>query len=454
MLADEPGLGKTAQLIRASVGRTLVVAPSTVLRGHTWTDDLAKFADDPGRFLQAPYSMLNPRKRVGDVSKVVPGAVRPEYNRHWDTLILDEAHYVKNAKTSWTKAVLRLARQSDRVYLATGTPIPNWPSELFVPLQILRPDEAKAGQRLGSYWRWVDEWFATAPNPWNPRARDIKGLKACTKACASRPPYDPCDHYREFVAGNLGDAFLQRRRDDVLTDLPPLTFQRVRCPMVPKQDQIYRSLRQKWFAELDEQRRIVWTAGSRTVALDRCMTSARLAFNEGEDIGNFEELMSSSGKLQRLHYELSRRARPTLVVAHYRDSCLAAVRVATSLDLRVGMIRGGLSSEAVGALVRQFQAGELDVLVGSLETISEGLTLTAADMVILLESSYKPSRNEQVIRRIHRIGQHRPCTVLDLIAVTARDGKTLDTAKRELLAGKTDLQLRTLTAANWKAAAA
>jgi hypothetical protein len=88
-------------------------------------------------------------------------------------------------------------------------------------------------------------------------------------------------------------------------------------------------------------------------------------------------------------------------------------------------------------------------LCGSLETIAEGLTLTAADFGIFVEQSYKPSRNEQAIRRIHRMGQTRPTTWLDYVSVSPRGGKTLDTNKRELLATKTDQQMRTLTAARF-----
>jgi SNF2 family DNA or RNA helicase len=89
--------------------------------------------------------------------------------------------------------------------------------------------------------------------------------------------------------------------------------------------------------------------------------------------------------------------------------------------------------------VTDFQAGKLDVLVGSLETISEGLTLTAADLVIYVEHSWKPSRNEQALRRIHRLGQTRPVTALDYVTPG-----TVDEGKRELLATKTDRQMRTL----------
>lgn len=96
--------------------------------------------------------------------------------------------------------------------------------------------------------------------------------------------------------------------------------------------------------------------------------------------------------------------------------------------------------------VGQGKEGKLDVLVGSLETVSEGLTLTQADMAIFVEKSYKPSRNEQAMRRVHRIGQTRPVSVLDYVTP-----KSVDANKRALLAEKTDQQMRALTAAQFTA---
>jgi len=79
-----------------------------------------------------------------------------------------------------------------------------------------------------------------------------------------------------------------------------------------------------------------------------------------------------------------------------------------------------------------------------LETLAEGLTLVQADLTVFLEKSYKPSRNEQAIRRIHRLGQTRPVTVLDYVTPG-----TVDQRIRSLLASKTDRRMRHLAAARF-----
>lgn len=445
-LGDEPGLGKSRQLIEAAAGNTLVVAPAMVLDGGTWDDEVSNWAGDLPVH-QLPYTRLNRRIKTGKTaSSTAPQMALSDQVRalgRVETLILDECHYVKGRGTTWTWAVREIARQADRVYLATGTPIPNWPHELFVPLQLMFPDDARPGGRFGSYWRWVEEWFRTAPSRFggmhsNP---DILGLRRCADACAARPPWDPCEHYHEFVAQNLGNRFLQRRRDDVLPDLPPLTRQQIKVEMTARQAAEYRSMRTEFIAEVDGAEIVAWSTAAKNVILDRMTTGLGVA---GPLLSPAE-----SGKFKRLEFDLASRARPTLVVAHYRDSVEVAAQVARKVGARTAVVHGGTSTRERGERVRQFQRGEVDVLCGSLETISEGLNLTAADMVIFVERSYKPSRNEQAERRIHRLGQTRPCTILDYVAVTPRGGRTLDGAKRELLARKTDQQMRTLTAAQF-----
>lgn len=405
-----------------------------ILAGHVWTDEVDRWADGQTDFVQAPYTRLSARRSTGK-GHAPTGQLRPEYDHSWDALILDEAHIAKSRKAQWNAPLERLAERSGRVYLATGTPIVNWAHEMFSPLRLLYPDEAKPGGRFGSYWRWAETWFRVAPSRWHPQGREIGDLAACGPFCHDRPAWDPCDHYREFVAANLGSRFLMRLRDQVLADLPPLTQVRVDTPMTKHQASAYRSMRKTYLAELgDGDQLVAWSAGAKHVILDRMTTSLGVAASK-------RDLDGESGKLQRLEFDLRSRSRPTVVYAHYRETVDACVAVAQRLGLRVGAVDGRLSHLARGVAIRDFHRGRLDVLVGSLETLAEGVTLVQADMAILVEVSWKPSRNQQAIRRIHRLGQDRPCTVLEYVTP-----QTVDERKRELVATKADRALRFITA--------
>lgn len=459
LLADEPGLGKTQQLLRASEGRTLILAPAMIHNGKTWETEIEKAGLDPDRFTMAAYTSLCDRESYiqdgcacktdrrphnewqapqlysGKCKRMAHRVVerpRPEFKGPWDTIIADEAHYLKGRGTSWTKVLRQMSRRAGRIYLATGTPISNYAQELFTSLQLLYPERAKGGGDLGSYWRWIEQWFFTSKSHFSEHTPLIGDLLAChvAKTCAGRPATDPCEHYREFFQANLGDRYMQRLRSDVLTDLPPLTEQTVECPMTPKQARQYKSMKKECLAENQDGEMVVaWSKSAAHLRCDQIATGLGILTGTGEE----------SGKLERLRFDLEERFTPTLVVAHYRASVEAAAAVARSLGKTVAVIHGGVGEKERGEAVQRFQRGEIQVLVGSLETISEGLTLTAADLVIFLEKSWKPSRNEQALRRIHRLGQDRPCLALDYVTPD-----TVDVGKRELLQSKTDQQMRTL----------
>lgn len=440
-LADEMGLGKTAQMLLAAEGRTLVITTAMNLDGGTYRDEIAKWVPDRADdFTTAAFTSINLRK-----DRKIVQALRPEYRGQWDTVIVDEAHYLKGRKTLWVPQVQSVCKRADRVILATGTPVPHWAQELFKPLQILWPERMGPGRELNSYWRWAETWFDTTPDKVFIRGEQkevpaVNGILGCTQMCATRLTDDPCQHYIDFFRGNLEGRFLQRLRDEVLTDLPPLTIEPVLCPMTPEQSRQYKAMRDGDLIEFEDGTLAVgWSSSAKHVMLDKLTTGVTI-------LDHSATLKGSSGKLERLRYDLEQRTRPTLVVAHYNESVEAACRVAEGLGQSAGFIHGKTSRADRTRIVEQFKAGKLDVLSGSLEVISEGLTLTAADMIIFLETSFKPSRNQQALRRIHRIGQERPCIALDYLTPG-----TVDEGKRALLKEKTDHQIRLMTAAQMAA---
>lgn len=463
LLADEMGLGKSRVLIEASKGRTLVVAPAMLMDSGHWFGEVQRWADDPSRFSFMPYSGLNTRQvvvrppvgeervRIGVYGRdwrtvsVLTSQLEPSLAHDWDTVIIDEAHYVKNVDAKRTAAIKQLRKHAQSWYMATGTPIPNWSYELFVLLQLIFPDEAKPKRKFGSRWRWIQQWFYVMPNPHAPKARFVGGLRTCNARCAgTSTPENPCEHVLEFARENLGDRFLQRMSEQVQTELPPLTEVTIPVRMTARQWREYKSMREEWVAELPghEDELVAWSQGARGTIMDRMTTGLGVAKAKSSE-------RADSGKLERLAFDLENRSRPTLVMCHYKNSAAACQKVALVLGLRAALVTGDSSPAERKRAVQGFQAGDFDVLVGTLETLAEGLTLTAADLVIFVEQSWKPSRNQQAKKRIHRMGQTRPCTVYDYVSVGPKGEHTLDVGKREVLADKTADSTRTLTAARF-----
>jgi SNF2 family DNA or RNA helicase len=459
LLADEMGLGKSRMLIEASQGKTLVVMPSMLLDSGSWAGEVRKWADDPDRFTFVAWHQLHQTARVLKVPKnqrhrppeeQTPKWITEHYplleealDHEWDTVILDEAHNVKNAKANRTGAIKRLRRCTPNWYMATGTPVPNWAHELFTPLQLLWPDKANPSKQFGSKNRWEREWFFVAQNRYAPPGvYDIGGLRRCSPGCRTADPSNPCEHFTEFAQANLGDRFLQRLAIDVQKDLPPIVEDEVLVPLTSKQWRAYKEMRDKQLTQLreeDEEPLTAWYRSSRWTYMDRISTGLGLADGRVD--------IQESGKLERLRFDLERRTRPTLIMCHYRNSVEACYLVAQEMGLRASFVHGGADAAQRAEAVQGFQEGRLDVLVGSIDTLAEGLTLTAADMVIFVEKSWRNHKNDQAKKRIHRMGQTRHCYVLDYVAVSPTGDPILDTHKREVLAEKSEEQVRTLSAA-------
>jgi hypothetical protein len=453
ILADEPGLGKTRVAIDATkdMERVLVVAPSLVLSSGVWEDEIDKWGQDGDcEYTLAPYQMLNARKwtgayrtnkdgeRVENLSATKPIKVlRDEYKGRWDAVVLDECHYVKGRSTTWSWAAEQISKESEMFLGMTGTPIPNWAHEVFMLLRMMYPAEAKRGTgQYGGFWRWAEQWFDTSPTRFSGGSPVVGELLGCKPGCYQRDGDDPCEHFIRFTRDNFGDHWRRSLRKDCL-DLPPFTEQTVNVPLDATARRLYRQLVKDFSATFpDGEEVLAWTQGAKNVMLDQMTVSPWMVNPKGEPHG---------GKLDMLRFDLESRSRPTFVVAHYRRVVEACARVAESIGARVGFIHGGNKTNA-GQTVRDFKAGKLDVLVGSIETVAEGLTLTRADMCIFVEKSFKNYRNEQAVYRIHRMGQENPVTIRDYVCPNS-----VDLNKRKRVAVKADRAERTMTAADFTA---
>lgn len=457
LLADEPGLGKTRQAIEAfDGGNNLVVAPNLVIEGGTWHDEIEKWSNYPDRWTVVPYSQLNVRERrrwpnkvngkphpkAGQMSGPRPVKQLPELVQgRWDAFILDEAHYIKGRGTFWNWAVQKINRFADATLPMTGTPFPNWAHEIFGILQLLYPEESKPGGVYGSFWRWAEEWFNCSPTRFSHGMPVAGEMLLCSrssaqlKECLARPATDPCEHYLEFARKNFGDKYLRRWREDVL-DLPPFTDQTVQVPMDAATKKAYLELKQQFFAKYLGNEIIAWNQGELNVRLAKLTTSPWLLTKDGKPRG---------GKLDMLRFDLQSRTRPTLVFAHYKDSVEACAEVARDIGASAMVVHGDIPMNERARAIAAFKSGDLDVLVGSFDTLAEGHTLVASDMAIFVEESFKPSRNEQAKFRVYRLGQDRPVTVKRYITPNSVDSK-----KQRMLAVKTDRQMRHLSAAEFK----
>lgn len=175
LIADSVGVGKTieAELIlkeyeaRKDIDSVLIICPKPLISEKKWENELKRFGEEfipldgadlrfcinetnmngewPTRFRKCivPYSLFDDELLTGKtkgskVSKV--GLVSLDPPPHFDLIIVDEAHHIKNQSTSRYKVVDYFSQHSDAAVFLTATPIELGNRDLFVLLNSLRPD--------------------------------------------------------------------------------------------------------------------------------------------------------------------------------------------------------------------------------------------------------------------------------------------------------------------------
>lgn len=426
-LWDEAGLGKTRPLLLAAEGKTLVVAPAGVRDTEVWSTEAGRIG------LEAPEVIS-----YHQAAKLSPASMQ------CDTLILDEGHRMKDRKVSWGAPIYDLAQRTERVYQASGTPIPNGATELWAQLRLIRP----ANRLMNHYWPWVREWFEPAPTRYSSYATS-DALLGCR--CRRDDDFDvACAHWEQFYRANIEGYAIRHLRNDVAKDLPPLYGDDTPLwtPMTAKQRKAYLSVRKDMLALLPDEGVTLeaLTETHQFVMLQR-LTAGLSCVDRDADPRDRQ-----SGKLNYLRELLGARRSPTLAVVYFKSTAAAVIRICEELKLSYATLGAKETRPMRAQAVRTFAAGEVDVLIGALQVIKEGVDglQYGSDEVVMVERYWVPGDNEQTIRRLHRLGQTRPVTVRQLVTPHSVDEEQWDEVKlkghgiRRVLS---PLEVATMTAA-------
>jgi superfamily II DNA or RNA helicase len=378
LLADDMGLGKTLQALCALRGRTLVVAPTSVV--HNWSDEIRRF-----RPALRPCVYHGPRRALdpaADVTVTSYALLRLDEailtDREWDTVVLDEAQLIKNPESQVAQAAFRLTA-GWRVTLS-GTPIENRLDELWSQMHFLNRG------LLGGRRDFQDRY-----------ARPIAdGVAAAAARLRER--------IRPFV--------LRRVKRDVAPELPPRTDAVLYCTLGEAERQVYDAVRA---ATLDEVVAKLREGGGVLAALEALLRLRQAACHPALVPGQTAE---TSAKVERLRMSVE-------TIAAEGNKALVFSQWTSFLDLIEPHLRAagiafarldGATADRAGVVAEFQQASGPPVLLISLKAGGTGLNLTAADHVFLMDPWWNPAVEDQAADRAHRIGQDRPVMVYRLVA--------------------------------------
>lgn len=370
LLADEPGLGKSCQFVRAcdalGARRVLVVCPASVV--INWQREFEKFSWTGVEPTVVSYNKINS----------LPDDAR------YEVLGLDEAHYLKSQGSQRTqnvygedcKTIGGLIERCDRVYAITGTPMPNNPSELWTHLRALAPDtipNPKTGKPQ-AFWTFTQKFCNVVNNGFGTA---IKGGRRL-------------DILREMI-----DPFMLRRlKKDVLKDLPGLEIGQIfvqgRLQLDDDEKKILRKLVKAKGEKID-----ILTA---LKALGPHSASLRRKTGEAKVKGVIDWVEGHMEGCDKL------------VVFAQHTSVINELWKAWHGKYGAVYLDGSVPGAKRQAAVDAFQNNpDCRIFIGQLIAAGAGITLTAASDLLLVESSWVPTENEQPIMRIHRFGQKNAC---------------------------------------------
>ncbi|MEV4735453.1 MULTISPECIES: DEAD/DEAH box helicase [unclassified Microbacterium] len=438
LLADEPGLGKTAQsVLAASVAGAyplLVVVPNVVKMNwarevERWTpqrratviqgdgDDIDAFAD----VFIVNYEILDRH-----MSWLASIGLRG--------MVVDEAHFIKNLSSQRSQNVLSLASRvrertpgGNPLMLAlTGTPLINDVED------------------FDAIWRFLGWTTGEKPGPVLMEKLDATGFTPADKA-----------FYPEARDAVISMGIVRRKKKDVAADLPDKLIADL---PVQLDDEFGRSIRQAE-RELGERlaaryRRIIEARGDRGLAPGEIdddivrlvaqneLEESKAAGTGGDNVFTMVRRIGQAKAQLAADYaaQLQRSVGKVVFFAKHIDVMDQAEAHFAAAGIRSVSIRGDQTSAARQQAIDDFNGDpEVGIAVCSLTAAGVGLNMQAASNVVLAELSWTAAEQTQAIDRVHRIGQDEPVTAWRIIAA-----HTVDTKIAELIDQKQGLAARAL----------
>lgn len=330
--------------------------------------------------------------------------------RVWKTVIVDEAHRMKDPKAKQTRAVWALRTDgTEFVYTLTGTPIANAPHDLWSSLHLAAPRE------FPSRSRYMDRYCQAAYNPWAQGAQII-GLQEGTKP--------------EFF--DIVDPRMRRMpKEAVLPFLPNKTYSQRYIEMTPKQAKAYAQMEAGLVSQIDAG---VVVATNPLVQLTR-MSQFASAFADLDEEGQVT-LAAPSNKVDAMLEVLEELDGESLVVfAQSRQLIGLAEHALKMRRIDFSLIVGGQNADEREKSKEDFQAGRVKVILCTIAAGGIGITLTKAHTALFLQRSWSMVENSQAEDRIHRIGAevHDKVTIIDLVSIG-----TIEERQRIVLGQKLD----------------
>lgn len=415
-----------AAYLMGKVKRVLIVAPTSVCA--VWPKEFQDYAAFPYTIKTMLGDKHKRLKELDDLIRFPYPHLKVaviNYESTWrdgiyealedydaDLIICDESQRIKTHDSEQSKAMHRLGDKARYKMILSGTPIQNNAVDIFSQYRFL--DRSIFGQNFYAFRN---------------RYAVMGGFNR--KQIVGYRDLDQLIQKEHSIAYRVtkGEAL----------DLPEQTFETRYIAMSAKERNLYDRLRRDSFAELSDGGTITATTVLTKLLRLQQFTGGFLV----EDDAAKPKLVSN-GKLDALSDILQdyvvEGKKKLVIFARFLPEVHEIERLTDKMLSKHGMktvaIYGEIKKEDRGGIVQQFQTDpDTMVFIGQIDTAGTGITLTAADTCVYYSVNFNYATYSQSLSRIHRIGQHHPCTYIHLVAENSVDTTILASlSKKEDLA--------------------
>jgi SWI/SNF-related matrix-associated actin-dependent regulator 1 of chromatin subfamily A len=370
ILADDMGLGKTTSTIIAALEtkaqKILIVCPASLK--INWEREIANYSDrsvfiaegkkysTESDFVIINYDIL---KNFHDTKDKENSLL---IKSNFDLVILDEAHMISNAQAQRTKIINSFVKNIKRVWLLTGTPMTSRPMNYYNLLSIIESPVAQNWMAYAIRYCQGYQFNAGKRKVWN-----VSGASNL-----------------EELRDRTSKQILRRLKEDVL-DLPEKIITPVYLRLQSKEYENLMGEYYDWYDKNPDE------SSSLTVQFSKLMKVRKVIANEkvNQTIEFAENILEQGKKV--------------IIFTNFTDTLQSIYQ---HFGKQAVYLDGSCTNATRQQAVDSFQNDEkIKVFVGNLKAAGVGLTLTAAEVVIMNDLSFVPAEHAQAEDRAYRYGQ-------------------------------------------------
>lgn len=394
----EMGTGKTKAAIDTAgilnynglVDRVLIMCPKTLL--EVWVEEIKKNSNKDSIIISGTkkqrYNSLTKKSFYVIINyESFLYTLETDEWRRFDMTILDESTRIKSPKAGITKAVIKTFPHVKYKLILTGTPITQSPIDIYCQYDFLNPSFLNSR----SFYAFRNTYCIMGGY----MNYQITGYKRLPE-----------------LKSKISKHSIQLKKEDCL-DLPPKIYEKRYIEMNKEMEKQYKEMKKQYIIEYNDEYVTASIALVKLLRMQEILSGQYL-----KDQRNNNKLIVLTEILNEIIGE-----NQVVLWCRFRPSIFMLRQLASKMKVPYSCIFGDIIDRK--KQIDDFQSGHTKLFIGQIQTGGMGITLTAGTHVIVYENTFSLQDRKQFEDRVHRPGQTKKITYIDLIYKNTIDEKVL-----------------------------